>query len=207
MSSDTTAAGGSSLDEETAEEETPPDTESVVAPTTEDEERTPVSVDHRPPRASQLITMLAVIMGVMLTVPYAILAIPFGVSGVALVAMGTFYTYSRSWLTAGTALILLGTIVTGAYGAVPPELMLLGVGAVIIGWDAGQHGIVIGNQLGRETHSRRNLLVHTTISALVVGLISTIVFLAFLLASGGQQAPAVAVVIIGITILTWVYRN
>lgn len=171
------------------------------------DEREAVEIEHRPPRISQWIAVAAVVFGAVATVPFATLAIPFGVAGVALVVVALFVRHSRSWLTVGTALILLGTIITGAYGAVPPELMLLGVGATIIGWDVGQHGIGIGRQLGRSTPSTRVQLVHTGTSAITIGLVSILSYAVFLLAGDGQHVTTVAVLLLGVIVVAWTFRS
>lgn len=173
---------------------------------TGDADRTPVDVVRAPPRASQAIAMVAVLVGALSTAPFAMLAIPFGAAGVVLVGAAMFWTHSRGWLSAGTALVLFGALVTGAYGAVSTELMLVGVGSTILAWDVGQHGIVIGRQLGRRARTTRNLLVHATTTAVVTGLVSAIAYLGFLVAAGGRHAAAVVIVLVGAIILAWVYR-
>lgn len=170
------------------------------------DERLPIDVDHAPPRLSQGIALVAISIGALLTTVFSMLALPFGIAGVALIAGSLFTTYSRTWLTVGTALVLVGAIVTGAYGAVSPELMLVGVGATVLAWDVGQHGIVLGEQLGRRTRSTRNLVVHTTSTTVVIGFISAMGYLGYVIAGGGRHASAVAVAILGLILIAWVFR-
>lgn len=167
----------------------------------------PVDVDHAPPRTAQVMTVVAILLGALSTAPYATLAIPFGLAGVAIVAAAIFWRYSRSWLTAGTALVLVGALVTGAYGAVPSELMVVGVGATLLAWDVGQHGIVIGEQLGRDARTDRNLQVHAATGVVTIGIVSAIAYVSFRLAGSGRPAPAVTVVVIGLVIAAWVFRS
>jgi len=171
------------------------------------EDRTPVDVDHAPPRTSQVIALVAILLGALSTAPYATLAIPFGLAGVALVAVALVRTHSREWLTVGTALVLVGAVVTGAYGAVPVELMVVGVGATVLAWDVGQHGIVAGEQLGRQPVSDRNLLVHAATGVVALGVVSALAYAAFLLAGSGRQASAVTVVVVGLVVAAWVFRS
>ena len=167
----------------------------------------PQEIEHAPPRMSQVIAVIAALLGTLLTVPFAIFAIPFGIAGFVAIAVGLFYTHSRAWLTTGTGLVLCGALVTGAYGGIPPALMLVGIGAMIIGWDVGQHGIVIGKQLGRTTRSQRNQLIHTATTVLVVAVISTGAYVSYLFAGGGRPAAAVAVVVLGVVVVAWVFRS
>lgn len=172
-----------------------------------DGDRAPIDVDHAPPRLSQGIALGGVLVGALSTTLFATLALPFGVAGVVLVASGLFVTHSRSWLSVGTALVLVGAIVTGAYGAVSPALMLVGVGATILAWDVGQHGLVLGQQLGRRPRSTRTLLVHAASTTVVIGLVSAVAYIAYVLAGGGRHAAAVAVVILGLIGMAWLFRR
>lgn len=182
-------------------------TRSLESPRKPGVDRTPIDVNHAPPRLAQGIAISAILSGALLTTPFATLAIPFGMAGVVIVMAAILVRQSRGWLSVGAALVLFGALVTGAYGAVSPELMLVGVGATLLAWDVGQHGLVIGEQLGRRPRSTRNLVVHVTSSAVVIGLISAIAYLGYLLAGSGRQASAVAVVILGIIIMAWVFRS
>lgn len=208
MSSDTDTTTAASTDTQPAGDSDPGDGEETVPPLQEDEEEhTPVAVEHAPPRESQGIALGAAVVGAALTTPFALLALPFGLAGVVVFAGGLIVTNSRGWLTIGTALVLIGTILTGAYGAVPAELMLVGVTATVLAWDVGQHGIGLGQQLGADTRIRRALFVHTAISTVVLGSISTVVYLISLVGPGGRPAPAVAVAVIGIVAAAWMLRN
>lgn len=171
------------------------------------EEGEPVDVEHAPPRLSQILSTSAALAGAGLTVPFALLAIPFGLSGVAMIAFSLFVVHSRGWLSVGTALILVGTIISGAYGALTPELMLVGVASTVIAWDLGQHGISIGEQLGRKTQSKRLQLVHTATSAVVIGLVSFIAYFVFLFSGDGRPGPAVALIVLGIVVMAWMFRS
>jgi hypothetical protein len=200
MSTDTTAQDATEGEGESATEDadTGPDA---------DEEPELVDVEHAPSRLTQGIAMVAAVVGVGLTAPFAVLALPFGLAGLALVAGGVFVTHSRGWLTVGTALILVGALQTGAYGTVPAELMLVGVGAAIVGWDAGQHGLTIGEQLGRGARTQRAEVVHVAVSVLFIGMSSTVAYLLYLFGGGGRDAAAVALALLGIIGMAWLLRG
>lgn len=172
-----------------------------------DEEHKPIEVEFAPPRLSQGISMGAATVGAALTTAFTFLSIPFGIGGLAVIAGGLFLTHSIAWVTAGTALVLTGAIVTGGFGAVPPELFLIGIGASLLGWDVGQHGIVIGRQVGRTTQSVQNQLTHTAASLIVIGLLSTMMYAVYLVAGEGRPAAGVAVLVLGVIVLAWVFRS
>lgn len=172
-----------------------------------DSESESVEIVHAPPRLAQVISIVAALIGVALTIPFTILAIPFGVAGFILVAASVFSLYSRRWLTAGIGMILFGALITGSYGSLPAELLLVGVGATLIAWDAGQHGVLLGNQLGRQAPSQRNQIVHVTSSALMIGIVSMFTYGIFLVGAAGRPEPAVALAVIGLVVLIWTQRT
>lgn len=169
-------------------------------------ERPTVEVDHTPPRLSAAISVGAAILGALATAPFALLAIPFGFVGAVLVAGGLFYARSRAWLTVGVAMILGGSLISGGYGVIPVELMILGVGSTLVAWDAGQHGITIGHQLGRGARTERLEIVHVAATTIFVGLVGLFAYALFLLGASGQPAAAVSLALIGVLLLVWTFR-
>jgi|GEM_PF-1479970 len=181
--------------------------DSVASPQdSETEGPTPVTIERAPPRWSQFVALGAGVVGALLTTPFALLALPFGLAGIVVLAGGLFLTHSRRWISVGTALVLVGTIISGAYGAVSIELALIGVTASVLAWDVGHHGIGIGEQLGRETRSKRTQLVHTAVSAVVLGTVSMVAYTVSLVAAGGRPVSAVALVVAGIVVVAWLFR-
>lgn len=165
------------------------------------------TVNHGPSRRMQVFTIGGALLATLLTAPFTPLAMPFGLAGLVMISGSLLRTYSLGWLTVGTAMILCGALISGAYGVLPPELMVLAVGTAIVAWDAGQHGIVIGEQLGRQAPTRRNELVHVAGSSLAVGLISACLYTVFLLGEGGQPGPAVALLVLGTLILAMTLKS
>jgi hypothetical protein len=175
--------------------------------TLEDEQSEQVELNPAPSRLSQGISVGGGVVGALLSAPFATLALPFGLAGAAMVTASMLAVYSVKWLTVGTGMILVGALIAGAFGVLPPEIMLLAVGTAVLGWDAGQHGIGIGRQLGRQTRTERNEAVHVAGSALVIGLASAFAYFVYLVGAGGRPAPAVALLVVGILLLTWMLRS
>lgn len=170
-------------------------------------ERETVVVDHGTPRTSSVIAVVATAIGVALTAPFNVLAAPFGLAGVVIVAGALFLRDSRGYLSLGVGFGILGALLAGAYGAVPPALMLVAVSALLVAWDVGQHGVSIGQQLGRDTRTERLELVHAGITTLVIAVIDVGAFAVFQLAGGGRPASAAALVVIGAVVLLWTLRS
>lgn len=207
MSTESTADGDAQL----ADTNTPSDSEGVKADTTlapeDDDDNGPVVIDHAPPRLSQIVASGAGLVGAGLTAPFALLALPFGLAGVVMVATSLFVAESRRWLSVGVALIFAGTLISGAFGAVQPELMLLSVTSTILAWDIGHQAFSLGDQLGRNTPTRRLEITHMATSAVALGVVSFVAYFVFLFSGDGRPAPAVALLVLGIVVMGWMFRS
>lgn len=182
-------------------------TDATVGVSEVEDERNTVTVENAPTRLSQAITLVAATIGVALTAPFTILALPFAVAGLGLVAGSLVVAYSRNWLTVGIGLVLFGAIISGGFGAVPPEFLLIGVSATLLAFDVGQYGIGVGEQLGRQTQTRRLETTHATATVIALTVANAFVYAIYLFAGDGRPAPAVALLLIGVIMLMWVYRN
>jgi 4-hydroxybenzoate polyprenyltransferase len=176
-------------------------------PVGEPDDPEPVEVVHAPSRLGQVVALVAAVIGVGLTAPFAALALPFSVAGLAIVAGSLFVASSRGWLSVGVGLLLLGAIIAGGYGAVPVEFMLVGVAAALLALDVGQFGIDVGEQLGRGTRTRRLEITHATATVIALTVASAFVYAVYLFAGEGRPASAVALSVIGAIVLMWVYRR
>lgn len=193
--------------EEAAEQTTAEDDEVVEAEIAAEEELEPVDLDLRPARIGQGITIGAALIGVVLSAPFTILALPFGIAGLAIAAISMTYNPSKGWLSIGTALMFSGVLISGAFGVLPAEIILLSVASIIVAWDAGQHAISLGNQIGRSSQSHRNQLVHTAATVLGITIASGALFTVYVIGGDGYPAPAVGVIIVGIVVAAWVLRK
>ena len=207
MSTDTaspsTTGDGTSGTDATAAE--PVDTEEASVEM--DESNEIVEVDHAPSRLSQVLTIVAAIIGVGSTAPFSGFAVPFGLVGLVLLGIGIGKVYSSGWVSIGVAMILIGTLISGVYGFVPPELMLLGVSATFVAWDIGQYGLSIGEQLGRQTRSSRLETVHVASTTVFMGVVSVLTYSIYMIGDTGQPAPAVTLALVGAILVLWTVRS
>lgn len=192
--------------EATAEQETPEE-ETDAATLDEDDEIEPVDVVHAPPRLTQGVAIVAAFFGAVLSGAFVPLAIPFNLAGFVMFTASITIRNSSRWLAGGIGLILFGTLFTGAYGVLPPELMILAVGMTLVAGDAGQHGLVLGEQLGRQARSYRTQIVHLAGTVFVIGFSGLLVSAVFLIAGDGRPAPAVVIAVVGILFSAWIFRN
>jgi hypothetical protein len=131
--------------------------------------------------------------------------LPFAAVGLVGTAVGLFGA-SRAWLARGGTLAVAGVLVAGARGAAP-EPLLVGLLGAVLAWDVGEHGLGLGEQLGREADTARVEVVHAAAS-LAVGAGATVVgYGTFLAASGGQPVAALVFLLVGVVGLAAALRG
>jgi hypothetical protein len=81
-------------------------------------------------------------------------------------------------ITLGAAVLFGGVLLAGVFGA-PPEPTLLAAAATVVSWDAAQHAVDLGQQIGRQASTERAELVHIAGSALVAITAASVAFLVF----------------------------
>lgn len=121
-------------------------------------------------------------------------AAPVALGGALLMPLGVWRA-SRRIHTIGALAAFAGVALAGLAGAHPLQV-LLGVAAALLAWDAGEHAIGLGSQVGRRADSRRAMLAHLGASTAVAVAVVAGSYLVFLLARRGQ-AGAAAVVLAG----------
>lgn len=130
----------------------------------------------------------------------AVIATAIAIPAAALTLFGTVLMAvgvrrgTRRLHTAGGAVAFGGVLLAAAFGA-PPALSLLGGAAAVLAWDAGEHAIGLGQQVGRNASARRGVLVHVGASSLAVVGVVLLTTVVFLLARTGQPSTAAGVLV------------
>ncbi len=138
----------------------------------------------------------------------AVLAAPIGGGVVALSLVG----FAAGSLT-GSARVLswaagvgaVGIAVAAGFGA-SAEPLLVATVSVVVAWDVADHGRSIGEHVGREGRTQRNVVVHAGTSLLVGALSAAVVYGSYLAAAGGQPITAVALLLFGAVVLASAFR-
>ncbi|WP_144060742.1 hypothetical protein [Salinarchaeum sp. Harcht-Bsk1] len=125
-------------------------------------------------------------------VPAAALALLGTVSMAVGVRRGT-----RRLHTTGGALAFGGVLLSAGAGA-PPALALIGGAAAIIAWDAGEHAIGLGGQVGSEAYARRGILAHVGASTIAASTIVVVAAIVFVLARTGNPSAATVVLVFAV---------
>jgi len=157
------------------------------------------TVDRAPARASSVVAVGAGVVSLAaLAVGGAFALVP-GVLGLVLVVLAVVGG-SRAWLTTGSGFLLLGALFA-ALASGTALLPLLGAVAAMVGWDVGENGIGLGEQLGRAARTRHAEFTHASASVLV-GLVTVVVgYAVFLTSSGGQPLSALVLLLVGAVVL------
>ncbi|RLM71420.1 hypothetical protein DVK05_01140 [Halorubrum sp. Atlit-8R] len=99
-------------------------------------------------------------------------------------------------LTWGAAVGVVGLAVAGYRGATAEPLLVAAVG-LAVAWDVADHGVGLGEQVGRGARVRRNVAVHAGLSLLIGALAAGLVYGVSLAVGGGQPVAALALLLAG----------
>jgi len=151
--------------------------------------------DARPPTVAVVASLAAV--GVAVTAGAVASPIGGALLGVAALAfLAGALRGSTRVLTWGAAVGVVGIGVAGYRGAPPESLLVAGVG-LAVAWDVADHGVGLGEQVGRGARVRRNVAVHAGTSLLVGSLAAGLVYGVSLAVGGGQPVAALALLLAG----------
>ncbi|SDE98614.1 hypothetical protein SAMN04488067_101335 [Halorubrum xinjiangense] len=151
--------------------------------------------DSRPPTVAIVASLAAA--GVAATA--ALVASPVGGALLGVAALGLLGGSLRSStrvLGWGAAVGVVGLAVAGYRGA-PAEALLVAAVGLAVAWDVADHGVGLGEQVGRGARVRRNVAVHAGASLLVGALAAALVYGVSLAVGGGQPVAALALLLAG----------
>ena len=146
--------------------------------------------DARPPTVTTVASLAAA--GVAATA--ALVASPVGGALLGVAALGFLagsLRRSTRVLTWGAA-VGVGGLATAGYRGAPAEALLVAAVGLAVAWDVADHGIGLGEQVGRGARVRRNVAVHAGASLLVGALAAGLVYGVSLAVGGGQPVAALA---------------
>lgn len=165
-----------------------------------------VEVDHSPTRVSSYVAIAAGIVAALLSAPFALLALPVGIGGVGILAMGLLRGGNRMWVTMGTAGLFLSVLIAGGFGT-SPVFLLLSAAATLFAWNAGLNAIGLGEQIGRHSETRRNEIIHLSAAAIVAAVAVAFSFIVYTVAGGGRPVAALTLLLFGAVFLAWAIRT
>lgn len=113
---------------------------------------------------------------------------------------------TRRHVTLGAALLVVAVAVAGFQGA-GPEPLLVGVLATVVAWDTAEHGIGLGEQLGREAGTVRVQVVHAAATIGAGAIAAGVGYAVYRTAAGGQPVTAVVFLLVGAVALAAALRG
>lgn len=119
----------------------------------------------------------------------------FGALGTILM-IGGLLSGSRLLVDLSGSVLALTVIVGGSLGVGPASISVAALAAVVA-FDVGDHAHDLGQQVGRDTRTRRNELTHAGGSLFVGGIAGTIAYAVFFAMAGGQPTTALAFLLCG----------
>ncbi|PAU85111.1 hypothetical protein CK500_00100 [Halorubrum salipaludis] len=160
--------------------------------------------DARPPTLAVVGSLVAGAVAALA----ALLAAPIGGALVGLAALGLLagsLRRSHRLLSWAAGIGAVGIAVAGYRGGAVEPLLAAGV-ALALAWDLADHGVSLGEQVGREARTRRNVAVHAGTNLLAGGLSIAVVYGAYLAAAGSQPVAALALLLFGAVALASAVR-
>jgi hypothetical protein len=163
-----------------------------------------VTVTRKPPRLSVGLSAVAALVGLSGVALASVAGAGVAAVGFLGVVVGLALA-RRRWLTGGAVGLFAGVVVAGARGS-PPEPLLVGLLGAALAWDVGEHGIGVGEQLGREADTTRVELVHAAASTAVGTGGVVLGYGVYLVATGGQPVTALVFLVVGVVALAAALR-
>ncbi len=160
--------------------------------------------DARPPALAVVLSLVAAAVASLA----ALLAAPLGgaLLGAATVALAAGSVRRSHRLLSWAAGIGLVGLAVGGYRGGSVEPLLVGGVALAVAWDAADHGLSVGEQVGRGARTRRNVAVHAGTTLLAGALSVGVVYGVYRAAAGSQPVAALALLLFGAVALASALR-
>ena len=160
---------------------------------------TAAPIDRRPARFSGALAVGAAIIAVVAAGRYSVAGGAAGLTGLVALAAG-LRVGRRVGVSVGAVGLVAGVVYGGVLGG-RPLVLLVGVAAAAIAWDAGGTAVDVGAQLGREADTVRVELVHAAGSLAVGAATIGVGYAVYLTASGGQPMAALLLLLVAVVLL------
>jgi len=133
-----------------------------------------------------------------------------GLVGVVLLGLGlrpVRNDFSRRFVSAGLAALLVGVALTGIFQRAAPIHLLVSTAAAVVAWDLAEHGISLGEQLRPDAVTTTVELLHGGLTAAYGALLVAIAMITY--QNGSTDLPLGGVVLLllaAVTLLSLLYR-
>lgn len=112
----------------------------------------------------------------------------------------------RGLLDLGALVMFAGVVLAGVGGALPGPLLVAMVGTVVA-WDAADHAVSLGEQLGREARTSQAVAAHVGATTAVGAAGAAVSYTVYRLVGGGKPASAVVILLLAALLMTRALRQ
>ncbi|OVE85182.1 hypothetical protein B2G88_07315 [Natronolimnobius baerhuensis] len=159
-----------------------------------------IALTHKPTLLSSGVALVAAVVATAVAGLASTTGLGFGAVGALAIGAG-LATGGRTFVDVGAVAVFFGVVVAGLEATVVGPTVF-GTIAVVLAWDLAHTAIDIGEQLGRETQTRR-LEAVAIVSSLLVGLLAgAIGYAVFIAGAGGQPVAMVVLLLLAAALIT-----
>ncbi|NGM69322.1 hypothetical protein G6M89_09930 [Natronolimnobius sp. AArcel1] len=159
-----------------------------------------MTLTHKPALLSSGVSIVAALVATVAAGLGSMTGLAFAAVGALALGIGLALG-NRTAVDAGAVAIFFGVVAAGLEAVVVTPTVL-GTIAVVLAWDLAHAAIDIGEQLGRETPTRR-LEAVAIVSSMLVGLFAgTLGYAVFIAGAGGQPVAMVVLLLLAAALIT-----
>lgn len=159
-----------------------------------------ITLTHNPTLLSSGVAIAAVVVATAAAGLGSMTGLGFAAVGALALGIGLAIG-GRNLVDGGAVVVFFGIVASGLEATVVAPTVL-GTIAVVLAWDLAHAAIDIGEQLGRETPTRR-LETVAIVSSVLVGLVSgALGYAVFLAGAGGQPVAMVVLLLLAAALIT-----
>lgn len=112
----------------------------------------------------------------------------------------------RRHVTVGAAVLSLGVLV-GAFSGVDPAYALVGGVGAVVAYDAGEHAVSLGHDVGQNARVGQSVLVHVASTASLSVVVTTLAFGVYTFGPSALPVTALLTLLLGGILLAFVLRD
>ena len=160
--------------------------------------------DARPPTVAVAPAAVAAVVALVPTLGSAT-ALALGAAGTVLLVYGA-QEGTRRFVSVGAASLAVGVVLAGTTGLDPAYTLVGGVGTVVA-YDAAEHAVSLGVDVGRDARVGQSVLVHVFSTAALSLLVAAVTLVVYTFGPRRLPVTALLALLLGGTLLAYVLQN
>ncbi|SEW07910.1 hypothetical protein SAMN04487945_1317 [Halobacterium jilantaiense] len=160
--------------------------------------------DARPPTVAVAPAAVAAVVALVPALGSGI-GLALGAAGAGLLVFGA-QQGTRRFVSLGAATLAVGVVFGAATGLDPAYTLVGGVGTVVA-YDAGEHAVSLGVDVGRDARVGQSVLVHVFSTAALSALVAAVTLVVYTFGPRSLPVTALVTLLLGGTLLAYVLRT